>query len=866
MGAGRWQVSWTSPQALPVRSDRPEIVDAAGVAIGVSTTRGRTVTAIAVSSVQPDPAQLGVVLSNARLDRTTPPVSRTTTREFVGQSVTETPMLDADPGKAGPYATVSSDYVRSSVKVAGMRQPIEMVGHVVEPVATAATGPRPLVVFLHGRHNYCYQAVEGDGGNGDWPCSGGMREVPSQLGYRYVQKTLASQGFTTVSIRVNGINAQDGELMDGGASARATIIAKHLDYWTTIAADHQVDLSRVVLVGHSRGGEGVDRAAIRIPLTAPYRIVGQVLVAPTDFARQTAPHVPTVTLLPYCDGDVSDLQGQDYTDISRDLSSGDNSLKSSVLVMGANHNFFNTEWTPGLSEAPSNDDWYGDPAAPCGKKNPDRLTAKGQRAVGLTYIAGAVSVFTRPATTSSLLPMFDGSRVSVRSAGSAVVHTHALGGDRDLRRPGQDTTLTLASGADSTFCTGVTSDDYRPDACGSELSGVITPHWPGIGGEPAATRQFWQVSWAARGQAAGLQLTAPLDLSGRVLDLRTVVDFRRGPAGINIRLTDTAGRSVVLTPDGGSTLTALPTSPRDSWDQVTKLWAQTVRVDPRSSTGVDLANIRDVEVVGTSTRGQLWIADLSSSAGTLPAVPAVRLPVLSIGSLTVQEGNAPGTTIARVPFRLSRPMDRPGRFRVLTVGQIPGSERALTIDLAPGQQTGTIPVGYQANRLDSPDRLTTMVLAGTSTNVITDRYLGELVVLDDDPSPKITITRVRTTVSEGSPAQWRVSLSHGTDYDVSVIATVVRGPGRNLTGADVPLSWLQRYTFVDDRKKTLAQLGVGLYVSVPAGGRSAVVSIPTLRDHVKEGTEAVTVRIAAYGLTAATRATSTSTIKVLDSQ
>ena len=123
-----------------------------------------------------------------------------------------------------------------------------------------------------------------------------------------------------------------------------------------------------MLVGHSRGGEGVDRASIQIPLSAPYRIAGQVLVAPTDFGIQTAPYVPTVTLLPYCDGDVSDLQGQKFTDVSRDLAAGDTSLKSSVLVMGANHNFFNTEWTPGI--APPRLGRLGRRTPPAGRPHP----------------------------------------------------------------------------------------------------------------------------------------------------------------------------------------------------------------------------------------------------------------------------------------------------------------------------------------------------------------------------------------------------------------------------------------------------------------------------------------------------------------
>jgi hypothetical protein len=57
--------------------------------------------------------------------------------------------------------------------------------------------------------------------------------------------------------------------------------------------------------------------------------------------------------LGYCDGDVSDLEGQVFTDYSRDLGQHDTALHSSVMMMGADHNFFNTEWTPGQAQAPA---------------------------------------------------------------------------------------------------------------------------------------------------------------------------------------------------------------------------------------------------------------------------------------------------------------------------------------------------------------------------------------------------------------------------------------------------------------------------------------------------------------------------------
>ena len=239
----------------------------------------------------------------------------------------------------------------------------------------------------------------------------------------------------------------------------------------------------MVLVGHSRGGEGVDRAALQIPLSAPYTIAGQVLLAPTDFGTQTAAYVPTVTVLPYCDGDVFDLQGQRFTDTARDLAADDTSLKSSVLVMGANHNFFNTEWTPGIAQAPAWDDWGDDGTALCGAADPDRLSASEQRDVGVAYVAGAVHLFTRD--EQEFLPMYDGiggrrrrRPVTPWCSPTPSAAAASCGG------PGTTAGLSLAEGADTQLCTGaVHLVDARPTTCAAgsaDLDGNV-PHWPSGG-------------------------------------------------------------------------------------------------------------------------------------------------------------------------------------------------------------------------------------------------------------------------------------------------------------------------------------------------------------------------------------------------
>ena len=118
--------------------------------------------------------------------------------------------------------------------------------------------------------------------------------------------------------------------------------------------------------------------------------------------------------------------------------------------MGANHNYFNTEWTPGQAVAPAWDDWGGAKRAECGSKNADRLSAEEQQAVGTAYVAGAVHLFADG--DQDVLPLFDGSRATVESIGDAQVLSHALGGGRDVRAPGHGVGRALPDGAATRFC------------------------------------------------------------------------------------------------------------------------------------------------------------------------------------------------------------------------------------------------------------------------------------------------------------------------------------------------------------------------------------------------------------------------------
>jgi hypothetical protein len=807
---------------------------------------GRTVRVSVLAERPPEPSALDVVLSGRVLDdparrppgrsggvpRWTPPAQQT---------------LAVDPGRPGDLEVVESDYALPGILVPGMAERVEMVGHVVEP--REAAGDRPLVVLLHGRHIWCYDPATRESG-WEWPCTAGQRPVPSHRGYGYLQRLLASQGYVTVSVAANGVNAQDDALPDAGAAARAQLVRAHLDHWAeeVAAGRRRADLDRVVLVGHSRGGEGVARAALEIPLAAPYRVVGQLLLAPTDFSRQTTPYVPTVTVLPSCDGDVADLQGQAYTDVGRDLTTDDTALKSSVLAVGANHNYFNTEWTPGLAEAPAEDDWWSDEAGACARGADTRLDAARQRSVAAAYVAGAVHLFA--AADARVLPMYDGSPVRVDSVGDAVVLSHTLGGGRTLRRPGLDARPTSPAGAVTALCRGITGPAVSH--CGHPAGDpMVTPHWPA---SRPRTPWAWalRMDWAAAGGRGGLAFDAPLDLAGAAsLDLRTVVDTRVGDVEVEVVLTDADG-DAARSP--AALLPAMPRGPR--WFPG-RFWAQTLRVDlttldpvgdAAGDGALDLDRVRAVELVGRSPDGRVWVLDAAARPRVAPPVPVKRLPLVDLGRVRVTEGGR-GERTAHVPFDVTGSVAAAGSFRVFAEEQGSGSRRRIDVPVPVGATEGSVEWRYTGNRLDSVPRVAHQLTAYATRDVMLRDHLGRVVVVDDDPAPRIRLRRVRGSVREGSPAVWEVVLSRRVDHDLGFALSAVRGPGTAVRRDDVGARWLRRWTWnPHGGNPPLHRIEVGYFRTLPAGRTRVRLVVPIRQDRRAEGRESLTVRVRAVGV------------------
>ncbi|MEU5398874.1 hypothetical protein ABZ348_06180 [Streptomyces sp. NPDC005963] len=852
------QLVWTSTEPVPVGNARIEFhagnrflgspvptkdqrsfrLDLGGIRIGASE-------------------ELKVLAAGRRLDAAAAPEGADARRSAAPtKPAAPLPANPVDPGVPGTYRTTSGEYALNSVRLPGYTNPIEMRATVVSP--TDAPGRRPVALFLHGRHFTCYDA-KGEISM-SWPCETGFKAVPSYRGYLHDQKLLASQGYVTVSISANGINAQDAMVEDAGAQARSSLVRLHLARWAewgaapakapaAVRAGAPADLNRVLLVGHSRGGEGVNRAALDSRYKPPaaedgyrgparWRIRGTVLIGPTVFGHNPAPDVPSMTILPGCDGDVSDLQGQIYADGTRGTGRGA-SLHSSVYVIGANHNYFNTEWTPGQAEAPADDDFYppepGEkPDAVCALgTSAHRLTPTQQQKSGSTYIAAAARLFV--GGDDRVRPLLDGSNLRAPSADPARVLTHAVGGNRTpFVVP--DSSIAVTGGR---LCNQV--DHRAKTACLSPNESGSSPHFAEFVVSPEPGRQSVALNWSKAGTPVRMTPARPVSVAGaESLALRLIVPPNTTGTKVDVTVTDTAGRKATL---GRATVDGLPGTNRTSAH-----WGREVRVPLTAAVkaGLNLKQLKTLELTPRTTSGRAWLVDAWGWRPGTPAVAPLELPRVDIGMLRVKEGNS-GERTYQIPAKVTGKGS--GQIRLFIRDLATDKLTSKTVTVTAGTHSINVPIKVKGNTRYGYD-IWNMLAVKAVRGAAIGSYFGGVTVLDDDPMPKITVTPVAPRVTEGGVLKWRVSASAVADADVVTgfsIQPVTSGPA--LSTLDVDPAWIDRqFGGSATPERPLAKVADDPWLGaiILPGKKTAEVTVPTITDTVSEADETTRLRFFQY--------------------
>ena len=231
--------------------------------------------------------------------------------------------------------------------------PVRLNGIIAVP--NDAGAPHPVVVILHGNHPGC-PVPEGDMVD-RWPCDPEV-ERPNYRGFDYFVRQLAARGYVALSININAENTfgfgeplpieRLGQLVDLHLKAMAAATQGGANQFG-VELQGRADLSRLAFIGHSQGGEGAYWLTHNSALDQPesYQINGYgpvygiLMIAPAaNWGGASGARLPLAVLLPACDHDVINQEGQLFYEITR-LDPQQSTWAASVWLERANHNYFN---------------------------------------------------------------------------------------------------------------------------------------------------------------------------------------------------------------------------------------------------------------------------------------------------------------------------------------------------------------------------------------------------------------------------------------------------------------------------------------------------------------------------------------------
>jgi dienelactone hydrolase len=218
-------------------------------------------------------------------------------------------------------------------------------------------GPFPLVLIVHGNHE--------------------MSDF-SDPGYAYLGELLASRGFILASVDENFLNGGLFHEPPKQQAVRGWLVLEHLKFWQEWNRtagnpfNGKVDMTRIALMGHSRGGEAAATAALfnrmkydpenaNIRFDYGFSIKAVIAIAPADGQYKPAGQhrwiedVSYLTLQGAHDADVSSFMGSRQWDHVRYTQPGP-WFKAEIYAYRANHGQFNTVW--GRTDAGQPLSWF----------------------------------------------------------------------------------------------------------------------------------------------------------------------------------------------------------------------------------------------------------------------------------------------------------------------------------------------------------------------------------------------------------------------------------------------------------------------------------------------------------------------------
>jgi len=199
----------------------------------------------------------------------------------------------------------------------------------------------PLVLIIHGNHD--------------------MQDF-SENGYDYLGEFLSSYGIGFVSIDQNFLNGSwEGDFRGKEMTTRAVHLLETICFLKTQNTNEKsilfdkIDFNKIIIAGHSRGGEAVNIAAKFNKLSSlpengnfkfnyNHKIEGIITIAPTDYRYSRNYQLNNLNYMSIHGSMDSDEESFFGLRQSNRLNIKNKNMKVNILIEGANHSQFNSSW------------------------------------------------------------------------------------------------------------------------------------------------------------------------------------------------------------------------------------------------------------------------------------------------------------------------------------------------------------------------------------------------------------------------------------------------------------------------------------------------------------------------------------------
>lgn len=337
---------------------------------------------------------------------------------------------EPDPTRDGPLAVRTIDYdAQVEVVTASTHTYLDRLrGRIHVPEGGRAL---PVVMLVPGRHEAC-RVAGSDFSAGPvllGPCPDAapvVEDHPSWKGFDYIAANLASHGYLTIAINTNAVNALNP--LDGTAE-RTQLIARTLELleeWNEgprmlpdnvgDALVDKVDLSRLGLMGHSRGADAVGnflREQHELGKNAQFpgvRAVFELQGVDIPVVNSAPSGAHFGALVGSCDADTGTRNVAPW-ERGRFLESSDPYARVLFNIAGANHNFFNSEWYDEWDPPPTQpfplNEYSANEFCSAAQRSNIRLARSDQERIGLALIAAFMRRYVGGET--AFQPLMEGS-------------------------------------------------------------------------------------------------------------------------------------------------------------------------------------------------------------------------------------------------------------------------------------------------------------------------------------------------------------------------------------------------------------------------------------------------------------------------